>query len=242
VPSAPAPPRPAVARAEIDRILGGFRCAGVTAELGDDAVRLSGFVASEAERARLRDEVAAIAALPVSEKAVGILAPPLCEVVSTVTAGAAIADGAPRITPLGGRNGVFAEGDELVLRVAATSAPLPYLLVDFIDPEGSVLHMWPTPKEPHAKVKPGEEVTLGTSRKRARPGEDVYEIAAPFGRNLILVVASAEPLFASARPRVETLAAYLPVLQQRLGAAGRIQYAYLPIDTVARAGGKAPAR
>jgi len=47
-----------------------------------------------------------------------------------------------------------------------------------------------------------------------------YQLGQPYGRAVVVAVASATPLFTSAREEVESAAAYLPALQESLAAQG----------------------
>jgi serine/threonine-protein kinase len=91
-----------------------------------------------------------------------------------------------------------------------------YLRVDYIAHDGTVQHLYPQVADSSGAVAdkvhvfvPGEKVSLGDP-SAGQPG---WEVAPPFGTDMIIAVASSRPLFA--RPRsgnVETAAAYLKEL------------------------------
>jgi len=88
--------------------------------------------------------------------------------------------------------------------------------------------------EPGAVVAPGAQLRLGDPR----PGFEGWEIGDPFGTDLLVVVASEEPLFAPGAPASEGLAPYaqgFAAAVQLARAAGR-RIAALPVvvDTVER--------
>jgi len=101
----------------------------------------------------------------------------------------------------------------LVLDVAMTSLFDGYLYVDFIDDDGTVAHMLPNPRHADNKLKAGQSVTLGAAVGDKNSTEQAYEIAAPFGKRMIIASAARKPLFNQARDQVETAAAYLAALR-----------------------------
>ncbi len=56
----------------------------------------------------------------------------------------------------------------------------------------------------------------------ASPGHPAWEVGPPYGTDMIIAIASSQPLFDRARPNnVEQAATYLPALQQAVDAAQR---------------------
>jgi tRNA A-37 threonylcarbamoyl transferase component Bud32 len=131
----------------------------------------------------------------------------------------------------------LAGGEKLVLGVKAPDFAS-HLTVDYLMADGNVFHLWPTAgsqAQPVAAREPGSELWLGDIR--AGPAAEAYPIGAPFGRELILVVASSAPLFPEPRPTSEPVPAYLAALESALARAGqggaRPLASVLPIETVA---------
>lgn len=133
------------------------------------------------------------------------------------------------------------EGERLVLEVTTPDFPS-HIVVDYLMADGNVAHLWPSPGladrrvpvEGYARVQPpGGQVWVGD--RRAGPIYLNYPVAAPFGRELIMVVASPAPLFTAARPAVEPAAAYVDALGSVLRQAGptkRPRVSLMPIETV----------
>jgi len=260
VPTAPSPPPPqqqaaiippprAVNAGElaalVSRAADGFQCAEVKSSLvGDQDVRLTGFVSSSDELSRLRAAASGVANVGrIDDSGVGVYPLSHCKLVKLVDETAAPSSGlpAPRLQ-FNNPDLVYKGGDTLIVSVGGTSAYSGYLYVDYFDNEGNVVHMLPMQLHPDNRMKPGQVMTLGTQSEGGKPGERVYQIEAPFGPNLIVAIASPKPLFK--RPRAneqESAAAYLPVLAEELGAAaaadpaGRRPVAsYTIFSTVAR--------
>jgi hypothetical protein len=109
--------------------------------------------------------------------------------------------------------------------------------------DGNVLHLWPRPTseqqvvraEAYSQAQPPEQ-KIAIGDLRAGIGSPSYTIGAPFGRELIMVVAARNPLFRTARPAVEPSSAYLDALETALTAEpspSRPLASAMPFETVA---------
>ena len=80
----------------------------------------------------------------------------------------------------------------------------------------------------------GSEIQLGAEAADAGAGARYYQLGAPYGRAVVVALASALPLFASPREEVEPAATYLPALEQALMAqGGEVQGGWQYLDIVA---------
>jgi eukaryotic-like serine/threonine-protein kinase len=100
------------------------------------------------------------------------------------------------------------------------------LRVDYVGHDGTVLHLYPQvadPKQgmtadPPKVFQPGETVSLGD----AHAGHPAWEVGPPYGTDMIIAIASTQPLFDRPRPdNVESGAEYLRELQAAVDAAQR---------------------
>jgi len=98
------------------------------------------------------------------------------------------------------------------------------LVVDYVGHDGTLLHLYPQLADPSQKMvadpprvfQPGEAVDLGDPR----PGHPAWEVGPPYGTDMIIAIASSQPLFDRPRPsNVEQAATYLGELQQAVDAA-----------------------
>jgi eukaryotic-like serine/threonine-protein kinase len=134
-------------------------------------------------------------------------------------------------------------GEKLVLDLTMPNFPN-YPTIDYLMADGNVLHLWPRPAgqpavvtaEAYGEAQPPErKIAIGDLR--AGVGSPSYTIGAPFGRELIMVVAARAPLFRSARPAIEPAAAYLDALEKALAQAeqspSRPLASAMPFETVA---------
>ena len=104
------------------------------------------------------------------------------------------------------------DGDHILPRLTMPDF-VGYLRVDYIAHDGTVQHLYPQVADSSGAVAdkvrefvPGEKVSLGDP-SAGQPG---WEVAPPFGTDMIIAVASSRPLFTRPRPaNVETATTYL---------------------------------
>ena len=106
-------------------------------------------------------------------------------------------------------------GQSLILDVVAPDFPA-HLQVDYYTADGNVVHLLPNPLETNGRVEPRAVRRLGDRKSGGR----FWTIGPPFGDELVVVVASALPLFTAPRPEAEAAADYLPELKRVLDTAG----------------------
>jgi hypothetical protein len=212
----------AAAEAKIQEVTQGYRCSELTSTLTDEReLRLSGFVSTADDLAKLRSAASGLPDLSVVSSTVHVYEWPHCEVVKIL--GPVAAPGSDAVAPrlqLNSANLIYKSGDALVVRARGTPNYSGYLYVDYFDNEGNVVHMLPTTLRPKNALKPGEEVTLGTTKQGGKAGERIYEISEPFGANLIIAISSPKRLFPDRPQEVENADTYLPVLAGALGSPG----------------------
>ena len=99
---------------------------------------------------------------------------------------------------------VLTEGDSLAIEVVTPSYPS-YLYVTYLQASGEAANLyWPQGRFPKA-FAPNTKVTFGGGAN----GEPVYRIARPLGDEIIIVIASASPLFQDELPETSIDRAYL---------------------------------
>ncbi len=105
---------------------------------------------------------------------------------------------------------VLADGDPIAFRLAMPDFPA-WLTVDYFASDGSVAHLDPGPGNPARVRGAGAEVLLH--------GTPPWTVGPPFGRDMIVAIASTKPLFTTARPESEQASAYLAALATALDTA-----------------------
>lgn len=101
----------------------------------------------------------------------------------------------------------FKAGEYLVLEIKSPSYDS-YLNIDYYSHDGAVVHMLPSPRSPYNQAPSNYSATLGDL------GE--WRVGAPFGQEMIVLLATPKPLFTEQRKEYETQGEYLPELKQRL--------------------------
>ena len=200
---------PAGEFAALGQVLDQFECAALSATLrGGADLTINGHVSSADDMNRLLASLAPFAGVAQVSNQAQIYAWPHCEAVEIVdqfTAASTAAAAPPSIRPFQ-HGAAYREGEALVVEATA-GATAGYLYVDFIQNDGTVVHLMSG-----TQVAPGTTTRLGDS-------DLTFTIAPPFGEEMLLVVQTAEPLFADTRPQVEQAADYLPSLRAALATA-----------------------
>ncbi|WP_349597144.1 DUF4384 domain-containing protein [Azospirillum argentinense] len=220
IPTPDDPPVPTVPDLSALRTaLAEFHCAELEVAIGkDQRIAISGLTAGDTDPDSLallaQDYAAGHRAAVDVERA----SPALCEPLTLISAHRTTNAGSA--TPVsirlkGGTGGVALDGGQnLVFDVTAPDFPA-HLQVDYFTSDGDVVHLLPNPLEISGRVDAGAVRRLG---ERGAGGR-FWSIGPPYGHELIVVIASPTPLFASPRPEAEPAASYLPALKQALDAA-----------------------
>ncbi len=120
------------------------------------------------------------------------------------------------IAPLGGGRQIR-EGEQIVLDIEAP-ADLPVLSVSYVDVYGQVVNLRP--------IRLSEGLRRSAFVTKA-------EVAAPFGEEMIVVVAGADPQLGADRPFTETMTSFTNYLSQLYVREGNdIALNYVPVTTV----------
>jgi len=210
-PPAPTPaPRPVVTppvaavQAQIETRLREVACARIEGRIsGNRVVQLRGFAGSANDLAKLRTDLLALPGVRRVEAKVTLYPWPQCEVFLNFAD--ALKDRRGLAATLRGASGrTFIEGDSLSIQVVTPSYPS-YLYVTYLQASGEAANLyWPQGRFPKA-FPPKSKVTFGGGAG----GEPVYRIAPPLGDEIIIVVASASPLFQDEPPETATDREYL---------------------------------
>ncbi|MFO1026594.1 MAG: DUF4384 domain-containing protein [Acetobacteraceae bacterium] len=213
-PSQPAPPPgPDIAaiRERFAQIVAGQSCSLLNGAVSDrGTVTLTG-IAGPGVRDDVRDALAG-AAIPVlwrTSAAESVFCQPLDVLRPIAPAFASIE---PRLAlSLADERTALHDGQRIRPRIVMPNFP-GYLRVDYVTHDGAVQHLYPQVADQgvvadKVKVFPaGERVALGDPS----PGQPAWEVGPPYGTDMIIAIASSQPLFAKPRPgNVEKADAYL---------------------------------
>ncbi|MDJ0783785.1 MAG: serine/threonine-protein kinase [Desulfosarcinaceae bacterium] len=218
----PAPPIQtpdlAESRDQVDALLSGLECASTQARLTDDGtLSLSGFVASPADLSRIQGALKQIDGIAKIEDDLAIQPWPFCEILRVLLplkSPSAAASAQPQLQ-LNKPDRRYRTGDKLVVTATAGRDVSAYLYVDYIDSDGSVVHLLPSPRQPQNRLEPGQKIVLGALDAKTS-GDFVYAIEPPLGPGMVIAYASRHQLLEAPRQHVETTGEYVPALQAAL--------------------------
>lgn len=212
-------------------------CTLLQASATTKAVRLNGIVGKN-EGAVLRQSVKAFP-MPV-RLAVDRFNGPYCPVLDVVSADHPLFAAEPDRLSLSLANGAktLADGQLILVNLRMPAYPS-YLEVDYFSHTGAVYHLYPAPEQPVA-VKPASSlVTLGNPAA----GSEAWLAGPPYGRDMILAVASSVPILDADRFQNELAQPYLAALSAALKrirtAGGKIAASVLLLETVPKPEGLA---
>lgn len=205
---APVPPVAAV-QSQVTARLREVSCARLEGNVSADrTVRIKGFAGDTAEMSMLRDELLAMPGVRRVESEASIHPWPQCEVYLSFSE--ALAEGkAGSVRLRGGSGDTFREGDSLSIDVVTPPYPS-YLYVSYLQANGEVAHLaWPQGRIPRP-VAPNTRMTFGGGTN----GQPLYRVSGPFGDEMIVVVASASPLFQEELPETADDRQYLTTFRK----------------------------
>jgi predicted Ser/Thr protein kinase len=224
--AAPAmPPRAATptapSLAAVSAALVDLPCSALVPAIDGHAVRVQGYLARSVGQARLKNVLAALPGVARVELALHEIDDDKCglmRVLGRYWVAHRMASGASgasmRLHPgSGGRNGTdLKEGDTLMVDVT-TPDYQSYVAVDYFVLGGTVVHLLPNAVERETLAPPRYTATIGNLGN--------WMIGAPFGTDMLVFLATPEPLFEGVRPDSEAGPAYLDALDERLARIGK---------------------
>lgn len=194
-----------------------IRCAALNLAEDEGRLTITGTATSESIRPQLQAILDRHAPGQPHRIDLRLASPALCEpltLVESLRAANTTATAPLTIRPAS-PDAAYLGGQELVFDVTAPDFPA-HLQVDYYTADGNVVHLLPNPLETSGQTEAGALRRLGDRTAGGR----FWTIGPPFGNELIVVVASASPLFPTPRPEAEAAAAYLPELKRALDGAG----------------------
>jgi hypothetical protein len=180
------------------------RCARIDSSINSkQVVQLRGFAGSASDLAKLESDLLIMPGVRRVDSKVMLYPWPQCEVFLNFADALKTPRGL-KAKLRGASAHAFAAGDSLAIEVVTPAYPT-YLYVTYLQASGDAANLyWPEGKFPKA-LPPNTKMTLGGGAG----GEPVYRITPPFGDEIVVVVASASPLFADELPDTSTSRDYL---------------------------------
>jgi len=206
-------------------VLPALKCAEVRVEEHNGRTVITGFVGYDEDLDRIR-AIATNADLRVSVRPW-----PQCEALQTLDKALGSHDRPTvKIRRLSGDT--LTEGDELVFEIETPSYPS-YLNVAYIQADGSVVNLVQTDIAAFKTYPPRSHLFIGNEPNSKRR----FRVSKPFGREMLIALASRSPVFPEALPKQETEREFLTALRRALIGmeSGReISAAYDAITTIER--------
>ncbi|MGI9333330.1 MAG: DUF4384 domain-containing protein, partial [Gammaproteobacteria bacterium] len=193
-----------------------------------NTLSVQGFVGGAADLAALRAALDrhGSSGLEYELGSLAVMAAPFCKPLALLAGQARLRDSsrARPVIQLNQLSRRYAEGEAIR---ATLEAPLDgYLYLDYIGPDGSVYHLLPSEEHPDNALSAGQRIVVG--------GNDDYEAGEPHGQNLLVAIATSQPLFSETRPFSERLDSSQSALEQalsRMAGSGVATSAYTFITT-----------
>lgn len=183
-----------------------LECGQVTAQQRGGRTALSGYVASDDDLDLVRSIAAGVPGATLGDV---MVAPwPQCEALQTLEKQLAVTD-RPVIDI--GRATELRSGDTLNIRIRAPNH-ISYLYVVYIQADGSVVALAQPAGVVPQPTLPGQTLSFGTGEGGARR----FTITPPFGREMIVAIASRSPLFEQEFPDQQMEREYLSELRRAL--------------------------
>jgi eukaryotic-like serine/threonine-protein kinase len=213
--------------AQVAATTAALSCAAVDASFDDgNNVHLTGHVGSEQDLANLRQSLGQIQGLGTIESDLEVDPWPTCELLAVLAPYRQAAAGSePGLTiTTASRETRLREGDDLTLDISLPRMAR-YLYLGYVQHDGRVGYIATLPVRAWAEGKGAVRFATG------------FQISAPYGREMIVAVTSAHPLFEQPRPGYEPAGDYIEALRQRLAAlqagepAGSVAVSHLFIMT-----------
>jgi hypothetical protein len=198
------------------------QCANFSVEVDRCVVKLQGRIESEENRARLRSVVQNIRGIAyVNDALMRIVEAPFCEVLDILepvqkhaeTQGFGLK--VRLVNKEGKSSPVYIQGENLIVEVTTPAKFESFVYVDYYSTDGQVQHLFPNIKEPLNFLPPGSVYTVGQPDDK----HVEWKPLPPFGRELITVIATKQPLvFTPRTPRYdpEPARSYLDQLHQAI--------------------------
>ena len=191
IPSQPAAPDLDTVRALVREILAEFQCANTTASLSNDGnLAISGFVSSREDLEKIRLEMSRLEGVTNLNEDLAVHPWPFCEILEMLQRHQSIGISPTLQTRLevNHPDRRYKQGDYLVVSATVGSAFDGYLYMDYLDSDGTVVHMLPSPKRLQNDVYAGQKVVVGAEGPDPR-GYYSYEIEPPYGLGLLVAIA-----------------------------------------------------
>jgi eukaryotic-like serine/threonine-protein kinase len=213
----PEPTLPPIDEAALGAKLAALPCVSATPTVeGDGVVRLAGTAPDADLAAAARRAIEQAQGVKSVTGELSVVAAPGCLAAEKVEQAAANGSGPGPTVNMNRADGVYREGDYLVLDVTMPPGGPDYLFVDLLTDAGAAIHLLPEPLTTNNQLPPGGSITLGVEESGKRQGVRHWQVVPPLGPGYLVMTASEKPLYQSVREIEEPLQDYMNVLMPAL--------------------------
>jgi hypothetical protein len=174
-------------------------CAPLTAIEDAEGIRVTGFVGSQQSLDQLKASIRSLESVGDVTFQVVVTTPSFCEMLqvslplhernSVEAAGASIG--------VDGSAVVLQEGDKVILKASAPNFEN-YVYIIYMQEDGKLLNLVPSRGQANNRRSANEAFSIGD-----QPDQPSFTVSPPYGDDLVMLVASSEPLFSTPRPLIE---------------------------------------
>jgi serine/threonine-protein kinase len=212
-PPSPVALTPAQRQAALVSTLGTLPCTFLNATDNGSAATINGIAGAGAPQAALNGALQSLPASLALSNSIQTIDGPYCSALDTVRPYRPlfIPSNLSFALSLAGGKSTLHDGDLITVEELMPGFS-GYIETDYFSSDGSVFHMYPTPTDKQAEFAAGQAKELGNPAT----GGATWQVSAPYGTDLILTIATSQPLFTTARPQDENASDYLPALRVAL--------------------------
>ncbi len=209
----PEPTLPPVDEAALTSALAELPCIDVTPTVAEGGlVQLAGTVGDAELADSVKRAISDVSGVKSVTDALRVVPAPGCLAAAKVERAVGDISGAAPSMTMNRPDGIYREGDFVVLNVTMPPGGTEYLYVDLLTDAGAAIHLMPEPLTPDNQLAGGQTVRLGVEESEQAEGVRHWQVVPPLGAGYLVLTASEKPLYSGMREIEEPLQGYLDVL------------------------------
>jgi eukaryotic-like serine/threonine-protein kinase len=206
---APEPAKaPVLTMTSVQGVLNSVSCSALLPSVKGNAVRVEGYLSDKVGAARLKEMLSSIPGAGSVVVDTQPLGADKCDVLGALLPyWARTRQDNPTTIRSRSPNAELKEGEPLIMDITTPGFDA-YAYVDYFVLDGSVAHLLPNTRARAHQTPPNYSATIG--------GDGNWVVSRPFGKELVMLVITPEPVFDGLRPASESKADYLRALERQL--------------------------
>lgn len=202
-------PPPVLSAASVRAVIQRIPCSAIDVSVQNGTVALRGFISESLGLKRLQHDLSTLQGMKSVRTDVIYVSPDKCPIIDLYAPYWVANKEMERSAAIKIRSGsdAIVEGEPLVVDIS-TPAYESYVNVDYYSLDGNVVHMLPSARASNNQAPANYKATLGDL------GE--WTISAPYGKEMVVLLVTPQPLFDVHRAEYETDSEYLAAINERL--------------------------